>query len=116
MDYSIDDLCQSMLRAREGLATQTVLPTLPTARSFIALEKSFSPLETVAPEGLAMGRAGGDVIFLTGSFTFIERNRESFRRESSANGGVKRQGVDSSSSFFGPGFDVEWLLVGTVWN
>lgn len=116
MDYSTDDLCESMLRARERLATRTVLPTLPTARSFIALEKSFSPLETVAPDGLATGRAGGDVVFLAGSFTFFERDRENFRRKSSANRLVQRQGVDSSSSFFGPGFDVEWLLVGTVWN
>lgn len=116
MDYLTDDLCESMLRARVRLAIRTVLPTLPTARSFIALKKSFSPLETVAPDGLATGRAGGDAVFLAGSFTFFERNRESFRRKSSVNGRVERQGVDSSNSFFGPDFDVEWLLVGTFWS
>lgn len=116
MDYSTDDLCESMLRAREWLTTQTVLPTLPTARSFIALKKSFSPLETVALDELATGRAGGDVLFLAGRFDSVKRNRESLRRKSSANGRVEREGVDSSSSFFGPEFDVEWLLVGTVWK
>lgn len=103
-------------RAKERLATRTVLPTLPTARPFIALKKGFSPLETVSPGELATGWAGRDVGFLAGSFNSVERNRESFRRKSSANRGVQRQGVDSSSSFFGPDFDVEWLLVGTVWK
>lgn len=116
MDYSTSDLCESMLRVRVKLAIRTVLPTLTTAGSFITLEKSFSPLETVAPNGLATGRARGDVVFLVGSFTLFERNRESFRRKSSTNWRVKRQGADGSSSFFGPNFDVEWLLVRTVWN
>ena len=86
------------------------------ARPFIALKKTFSPLETVALDELATGLAGGDVVFLARRFNSVERNRESFRRKSSANGRVERQGVDSSSSFFGPEFDVEWLLVGTVWK
>lgn len=116
MDYSTSDLCKSMLRARERLAIRTVLPTLTTARPFVALEKSFSPIETIAPDGLATGGAGGDIVFWAGSLTLFEWNREIFRRKSSANGRVERQGADGSSSFFGPDFDVEWLLVGTVWN
>ena len=105
-----------MLRARERLAIQTVLPTLTTAWSFIALEKSFSPLETVAPDGLATGRAGGDIVLLARSFTLFEPDRESVRRKSSANWRVESQGADSSISFFGPDFDIEWLLVGKIWD